>query len=499
MPRHTCLDPGARRPPGVPVDMRSSTSSGPAGLYGLVVIGIGIATVACGHPSGGTAGPARPNVVATVAIIPDSMAMATGQSYRLAAALGDAAGNALVARSAVPGLTVGADGRRQPTIGEEDARGGRLVEWRSSDPALVTVDAEGIVRALAPGSATITASSGGRHGTSTVTVVSPPSGAPLAVVPSMVRIPVGERLALAAVVEPTAGEEAAAPVTWSSDQPSRVDVDAQGIATARQPGVAVITATRGGRAARAVLSVVPVTAIRGLDFPGSAGVRSTMRFGFESPLDASPATYIWRAYPRQQSGYYTAFFWGNRDAFYPSHTYYGFHPYPDVVSSGRHAWEIAAPPGGDFLSTDRVVFDRWYVQVAVSTTQGDRTVITFYWDWPDTTKVVTYAGARTDPPPDPALTVGDAPWNPGHEVWNGVLRGFQFYDAALSPSEIATELASPRAVRVPWYLNLDPTPADISDQSGHHHDPTWIGPERPSPWTGSVTPDGVVRTTVPPR
>ena len=47
---------------------------------------------------------------------------------------------------------------------------------------------------------------------------------------------------------------------------------------------------------------------KGLDFPGSAAVSSTMRFRFRNPLDIYPATYIWRAYPRRQSGYYTAFF-----------------------------------------------------------------------------------------------------------------------------------------------------------------------------------------------
>ena len=62
----------------------------------------------------------------------------------------------------------------------------------------------------------------------------------------------------------------------------------------------------------------------GLDFPGSAAVpnSTTMRFKFTNPQNnglpiygpgGNGLTYIWRAYPRQQSGYYTAFFWGNDD------------------------------------------------------------------------------------------------------------------------------------------------------------------------------------------
>ena len=57
----------------------------------------------------------------------------------------------------------------------------------------------------------------------------------------------------------------------------------------------------------------PAPGISGLDFPGSAAVATTMRFRFLNPLPIYPATYIWRAYPRQQAGYYTAFFWGNDD------------------------------------------------------------------------------------------------------------------------------------------------------------------------------------------
>lgn len=68
----------------------------------------------------------------------------------------------------------------------------------------------------------------------------------------------------------------------------------------------------------ATISPGPAT-VTGLDFPGSAGVSTTMRFQFpNSQLSGLPiwgpngrgVTYIWRAYPRQQDGYYTTFFWG---------------------------------------------------------------------------------------------------------------------------------------------------------------------------------------------
>ena len=86
---------------------------------------------------------------------------------------------------------------------------------------------------------------------------------------------------------------------------------------------------------------------------------------------------------------------------------------------------------------------------------------------------------------DPAIIIGDAPWNQGKEVPNAILRGYQFYDVVLTPAQIAQEIASPGAVRTPWYLNLNPTPSDVADKSGNGHNPAWVGPVRPGVWTGN--------------
>ena len=34
-----------------------------------------------------------------------------------------------------------------------------------------------------------------------------------------------------------------------------------------------------------------------------------------------------------------------------------------------------------------------------------------------------------------------------------------------------------------WYLNMNPTPNDISDKSGRGHHPTWAGSGRPALWS----------------
>ena len=244
----------------------------------------------------------------------------------------------------------------------------------------------------------------------------------------------------------------------------------------------------------------------GLDFPGSAAVTSTMRFKFSAPLPIYPATYIWKVYPRQQSGYYTTFFWGNDDGQGNLSTflwkgggadsYYGFHPYPQPPPSGTaHKWEVSIQQN-DFLSPEFVVYDRWYTQAAVVWDDGSNKQHIFYWDL-DTSSDLNVR--HTSPgswgninPPSPSLTFGDAPWAPGNEVLNGILRGVQIYSTALSLADIQAEAAMPLSTIVGqnniWYMNTDPTPTDISDKSGIGNHPEWVGSERPILWTGDVEP-----------
>lgn len=269
---------------------------------------------------------------------------------------------------------------------------------------------------------------------------------------------------------------------------------------------------------------VPAQTPTGLDFPGSAAVTSapgpyprTMRFKFTDPhVNGLPiygpnnagVTYIWRAYPRQQPGYYTAFFWGNDDGQNNLNTflwlpnggadsYYGAHPYPQPPPNGaQHKWEVSVEQN-DFLNGD-VVYNRWFTQALRVWVDGQgRKHHEFYWDLPFTDAAHTVVrisdaswGTRT--PPAPALTWGDAPWAPGNEVWNGVLRGIQIYAAALSLPDLQSEVAQPGStaagVAAAWYLNLNPTPSDISDKSGKGHHPAWVGPLRPTLWAGGTIP-----------
>jgi hypothetical protein len=259
-----------------------------------------------------------------------------------------------------------------------------------------------------------------------------------------------------------------------------------------------------------LLVIGNVYADTGLDFPGSAAVSSTMRFKFDNPhlnglpiygQDGKGVTYIWRVYPRRQAGYYTTFFWGNDGNFWwdsgAPNTYYGFHPYPQPVPNGTaHKWEIAGDYGGDYLGGD-VVYDRWYLQAARIWADGSGKHHEFYWDLPNTDSghrvtMVASTGFGEKNPPSPVLAFGDAPWAPGNEVHNGVLRGIQIYSGLLSVNEILEEATSPMSTAVGqadiWYLNVNPTPTDISDKSGKGHNPVWVGSERPAFFVSNESP-----------
>ena len=394
--------------------------------------------------------------VATVSVTPDHLDLTVGQQGQLTATPRDAGGNPL---------------------------SGRAITWVSAAPAVATVDGTGLVTAAAVGAATITATSETKSGAAQVTV-SPVPVASVTVTPDHLDLTVGQQGQLTATPRDAAGNPLSGrAVSWGSLAPSVATVDATGLVTAVATGTTTVSATSEGKSGMATVHVHEQ--LTGLDFPGNVAVTTTMRFEFTSPFAAYPATYIWRAYPREQAGYYTSFFHANNNSFFNNQLeYYGFHPYPEPPPPlvGIQKWEISVDGGND-ITGDPVVFNRWYLQVAVVSKDGSATHHTYYWDWPDTTThKIRRTGALYAAAPNPAIMVGDNPWNPGEEVYDGVLRGFQFYDVALTPSEIAQEIAAPGSVRQPWYLNLNPTPTDISDKSGNGHHPAWVGTERPALW-----------------
>jgi Concanavalin A-like lectin/glucanases superfamily len=291
---------------------------------------------------------------------------------------------------------------------------------------------------------------------------------------------------------------------WSGSRPTSGSESTSALTAALNTFTLTCIGT-GGTTSRSVTVTVSgstsgSTQLRGLDFQGSASTTGTVRFRFTNPLAIYPATYVWKVRPRHQLGYYTTFFWGNDGQFLWSDcsgykcadTYYGAHPYPPGGSSGStHKWEIAARQG-DYQSVEYVVYDRWYTQALRVWSDSAGKHHEFYWDLPNTSRVLrldlpTSYGNKM--PPSPALTFGDAPWAPSREIMKGVIRGIQVYSSALTLTEVLSELSAPlstsKGASSIWYMNLNPTPTDISDKSGRGHNPQWVGSERPLLWSGN--------------
>jgi hypothetical protein len=161
--------------------------------------------------------------------------------------------------------------------------------------------------------------------------------------------------------------------------------------------------------------------------------------------------------------------------------------------TGRGQWEISVW-SNDYVTGKEVDWDRWYTQAFRAWRESPSiTHHEFYWDWPDTSKVISQT--VVDPnwanrnPPTPAIVIGQAPdfngvsWGgyPGWEEFNGIIRGIQIYSGLLSLSDIQTEIDVPKSStagqNLLWYLNTDPRPGDITDKkaTGTPHNPSWSG------------------------
>lgn len=143
--------------------------------------------------------------------------------------------------SLMPGST------QQLTTTVRDSSGGELtgraVTWSTSNTAIASVSATGLVTAIAVGTATITATVGGVPGTMTLTVLAlPTSITAVSVTPISVNLPVGSSASLSPEVTQPSGAPAAS-VTYGTTAPSIATVSAAGLVIGVGPGTATITVT----------------------------------------------------------------------------------------------------------------------------------------------------------------------------------------------------------------------------------------------------------------
>lgn len=140
---------------------------------------------------------------------------------------------------------------------------GAAFSWSSDNTAVATVNSAGLVTAVAVGTATITARSGGVDGTSMVTVEvipDPPDLARIDVTPSSATIEDGQTQQFNADGFDSAGGAVAITPAWASTDTNVATVDASGLATAVAPGQCMITATDTGVQGAATLNVTTVAA-----------------------------------------------------------------------------------------------------------------------------------------------------------------------------------------------------------------------------------------------
>lgn len=177
-----------------------------------------------------------PVPVATVSVAPGTSKVYVGQSVNLAATPRDSAGGALT---------------------------GRSVTWSSTNSAVASVSATGVVTALAPGSATITATVEGKTGSATIQV-SLVLVASVTVSPTSKTLYIGQTVDLAAIAKDSAGNTLTGrAVAWASSNPAVASVSSMGVVSAVEAGTATITATVEGKIGTAAITsaTVPVASV----------------------------------------------------------------------------------------------------------------------------------------------------------------------------------------------------------------------------------------------
>ena len=224
-------------------------------------------------------------------------------------------------------LIVGDTGTLTPTVAPANATN-QNVTWASSNPAVATVDANGVVTAVSEGTVTITATTvdGGHTATAEITVTDPTvSVIDVALNPTTLELMAGNTGTLTATITPANATNQN--VTWTSSNSAVATVDANGVVTAVSSGTATITVTTvdGSRTATAVVTVsLPPNQIdAGVVI---AGIRWATR-----NVDA-PGTF---AQNPQSSG---MFFQWNRNVGWSSTN-------PMVNSDGGRSWNSSTPSG----------------------------------------------------------------------------------------------------------------------------------------------------------
>jgi len=198
-----------------------------SGLVTAVSTGTASVNATAGGVTGSAAVEVR-QIVASVSVQPTAATLSVGDNIPLTALARDARGNAIA---------------------------GVSFTWSSADASVATVDANGLVHAMAGGTTTVLAAANGITATATVDVVRVGS---IVISPRQEpAVQVGATIQFTAqVFDPAGNLLPNERVTWSSSQPLIATIDAvSGLATGLARGNSAISATSGGVTKRVFLRV----------------------------------------------------------------------------------------------------------------------------------------------------------------------------------------------------------------------------------------------------
>lgn len=177
--------------------------------------------------------------VAAVNVTPGADTIAVGATLQLSATALDGAGEG------IPGLPM---------------------SWESADPAVASVDTVGIVTANAAGTVVVTATSGGKTGSSSLAIVERAPIVSLDVTPEADTLDIGQTAQLTATAFGVDGDSLPdQPVQWSSSDTTIATVNEAGMVTAIAEGNATVVAEGDGQSDSAAIVVTarvqPVAAV----------------------------------------------------------------------------------------------------------------------------------------------------------------------------------------------------------------------------------------------
>ncbi|HYR13021.1 MAG TPA: Ig-like domain-containing protein, partial [Mycobacterium sp.] len=257
-PATTCrpgVTPGDALNPNGRIDNEDATA--------IANVAVGVAVPVVGELS--PAGSGTPDTaVASVTVSPATANLHIGQTVQLTATPKNAAGTILT---------------------------GRTVTWTSSNPSVATVSPSGQVTGVTPGSASITATSEGKSGSTTITVTTIPV-ASVAISPATANIRVRQTVQLTATPKDSAGGTLAGrTVMWASGDTSIVIVSPTGLVTGVAPGTAPITTMSEGKNSSATITVtlVPVASVAISPATASLQVGQTVQLA-ATPTDSAGST-----------------------------------------------------------------------------------------------------------------------------------------------------------------------------------------------------------------